>query len=112
MGDGERLKTEDGWDRFDHRAYNVTNNLFEPTRDFKYGPIDLDVVATIRPALDILGPLCSVLEASGGVVRLKYAGQAKNRVGVEAYAGGLIEDLYPALTSFCLDARFVSDVLD
>ena len=42
----------------------------------------------------------------------RYAGQAKNRVGVEAYAEGLIGDLYPDLASFCLDARFVSDVLD
>ena len=69
--DGERLKTEEGWTRFDQRAYNVTNNLFEPARDFTYGPIDLPVAAKIAPALDILGSVCQLLEASDGVVRIK-----------------------------------------
>ena len=35
-----------------------------------------------------------------------------NRVGVEAYAEGLVRDLYPAMTAFGFEARFVSDVLD
>ena len=109
--DGERLKTEEGWERFDHRGYSVPEGLFEPTLEFTYGKLDLDVVERIRPAMDILSG-CSLLEAADGVIRIKYMGPARNRVGVEAYATGLVGDLYPEMTSLSFEARFVSDYLD
>ena len=109
--DGERLKTEEGWERFDHRGYRVPEGLFEPTLEFTYGKLDLDVVERIRPAMDILSG-CSLLEAADGIVRIKYMGPARNRVGVEAYATGLVGDLYPEMTSLTFEARFVSDYLD
>lgn len=110
--DGERLKTEEGFVRFDHKGFNVTAGLFENHRTFDYGPIDLDVVKKIGPALEALGSVCQLLEAHDGLVRIKYTGLAKNRVGIEAYATGLVEDLYPDLTDLTFDARFVSDYQD
>ena len=90
----------------------MTNNLFEPARDFTYGKIDLPVAAKIAPALEILGSVVQLLEASDGVVRIKYLGQAKNRVGMEAYATGLVRDRYPELETLTFEARHVSDYLD
>ena len=89
----------------------MPEGLFEPTLEFTYGKLDLDVVERIRPAMDILSG-CSLLEAADGVIRIKYMGPARNRVGVEAYATGLVGDLYPEMTSLTFEARFVSDYLD
>jgi hypothetical protein len=110
--DGERLRTEGGWIRFDQRAFNVTANLFEPATDFAYGRLDLDVVAAIAPAISQLGAVARLLEAADGVVRLKYDGPAKHRVGMEAYATMLVRAAYPALESLTFEATQVSDYLD
>ena len=110
--DGERLKKEEGFVRFDHKGFNVTNGLFEPTLAFDYGHLDLDVVSKIAPAIETLGSICQLLEAHDGVVRIKYTGLAKNRVGIEAYATGLVKELYPELETLTFDARHVSDYQD
>ena len=110
--DGARLKKEEGFVRFDHKGFNVTNGLFEPTLAFDYGHLDLDVVSKIAPAIETLGSICQLLEAHDGVVRIKYTGLAKNRVGIEAYATGLVRDLYPELETLTFDARHVSDYQD
>lgn len=110
--DGERLKKEEGWTRFDHKGFNVTAGLFEPTLEFTYGHMDLDIVAKIAPALESLGSICQLLEAHDGVVRIKYTGLAKNRVGIECYAKSLIEELYPELESMTFDARHTHDYQD
>lgn len=107
-----RLKTEEGWERFDQRGYTVSENLFEPSLEFTFGRLDLDVVERIQPAMGALGSICTLLEAADGIVRIKYAGPARNRVGIEAYATGLVGDLYPDMTDLSFEARFVSDYLD
>ena len=76
--DGERLKTEEGWERFDHRGYSVPEGLFEPTLEFTYGKLDLDVVERIRPAMDILSG-CSLLEAADGYSHQVHGPRAEPR---------------------------------
>ena len=110
--DGQRLKTEDGFCRFDYRAFNVSAGLFEPVEDFTYGHIDLQVVARLLPALRVIGDICILLEAHDGEVRFKYTGQARLRVGIEHYARGLIEQHYPQLHTLTFDALHVRDHLD
>jgi len=110
--DGERLRTEDGWTRFDQRAFNVTSNLIVPSTEFTYGELDLDVVAAIAPVLATLGNVARLLEAADGIVRIRYDGPAQQRVGMEAYATMLVREAYPELTSLKFEATFVCDYLD
>ena len=106
------LRTQDGWTRFDHRAFNVSNSLFEPARGTDFGDLDIRVVAKLLPALQVLGNVVQLLEARDGVVRFKYWGPAVHRIGIEAYARGLIQESYPELDRLTFDAARVKDHLD
>jgi len=57
------------------------------------GEIDEDVVARIRPALDVLGDVVELLSIEVETVfRFKYHGLIKNKRGMEAWAGVLIRN--------------------
>mmetsp|Transcript_2158 Transcript_2158/g.7682 ORF Transcript_2158/g.7682 Transcript_2158/m.7682 type:complete len:240 (-) Transcript_2158:1-720(-) len=110
--DDGTIKSEEGWSRFDHRAFNVSSALFEPVTETRYGQIDLEVVARLLPVLRILGATVQLLEASQGVVRFKYFGPAQYRIGIQAYATGLVREQYPELHNLEFDAIRVMDTWD
>lgn len=108
-----KLKEDQGWVRFDMRAFNVPDAAFDATPAFSFGHIEPIVAAKLLPVLEILDSTVVLLEARpDGYVRLKYRGLAKHRHGIEAYARGLLAQSYPELTQLEIESHQVADPWD
>lgn len=106
-----RLKTEEGWHRFDYKEVQVREDLFDVNAaNLTHGHIDPRVVERIQPCLTVLGKAVELLEADDGVVRFLYHGLIRDKVGVEAYAKMLMEENgYPEIKSVLCECRRVRD---
>ena len=96
--DWKKKKLKDSFLRFDTQEFYVPDSFFDAETSLRFNHIDPFVVAKLMPALDILAGTVKVMACSNETLKLKYMTDAKNRVGVEALARGVIEKLLPDLS--------------
>jgi len=98
------------FERFDVKSFTVPDSLFDPELVYEFGHIDVFVLTKLTDALNTLGGTVKLVSASPTFLRFKYLSDAQHRVGIEAYANGIIKRVYPDIDIYFDSLRTVDPV--
>mmetsp|Transcript_15139 Transcript_15139/g.22730 ORF Transcript_15139/g.22730 Transcript_15139/m.22730 type:complete len:268 (+) Transcript_15139:51-854(+) len=108
----DQLQLKEDYVRFDVKKFTVSATLFQPNTLFEFEPIDPLIAAKLLPVLRVFGGTIKLLGASQTRLKFKYLSDAKNRIGVETYAKGVIAEILPSITEIQFDSVYTVDRTD